>query len=121
MSGLDARREPSSPGPPSLPRVPPSPRMPPSLRRDEEDEEPEEPPVQARRNTMSVSGQPLVQGGYEGMRCAGCDQAFGPRGVRTKITPGGVGMIHNKRVCLDQGSMAPGAGTLGRAVKFMAL
>ena len=60
--------------------------------------------VEERQRTpmkLSVTGQPLVTASYEGMRCAGCDKAFGRRTRRTKITPGGVGMIHNSRTCLD--------------------
>ena len=89
MSRLDERGEP-----------PASPRRPPSLRPEEDDEEDPEVVIQPRGRALSVSGQPLVAGGYEGMRCAGCDRAFGPRETRTKITPGGVGMVHNHRPCL---------------------
>ena len=35
------------------------------------------------------------------MKCAGCGGAFGPRTMRTRITPGGIGMIHDSRKCLD--------------------
>ena len=49
---------------------------------------------------LSVSGQPLVKGGYAGMKCAGCGAPFGEKAFSTKITPGGVGMIHNRRACL---------------------
>ena len=35
------------------------------------------------RACMSVSGQPIVRGGYEGMRCAGCGHTFGKRSAST--------------------------------------
>lgn len=53
------------------------------------------------RARLSVSGQPLVRGGYVGMPCAGCRKPFGQRALSSSITPGGVGMIHNLRGCLD--------------------
>ena len=59
-----------------------------------------------RHGALSVSGQPLVKGGYEGMKCAGCDRAFGPREIRSRITPGGMGMIHNRLMCLHQARAA---------------
>ena len=55
---------------------------------------------------LSVSGQPIINSSYEGMRCAGCDAPFGTRTRRTRITPGGVGMIHNRRACLDKARAA---------------
>ena len=78
----------------------------------ERQEAPEEPPqvitavehpegTAVARSSLSVSGQPVVRGGYEGMKCAGCGGAFGPRTMRTRITPGGIGMIHDSRKCLD--------------------
>ena len=48
----------------------------------------------------------MVRNGYAGMRCAGCKRAFGDRTRRTKITPGGVGMIHNTRLCLNKATEA---------------
>ena len=98
MSGLNARREPASASAPS------SPRRPPSLQ--EEDDGEVVIQVRPRQGALSVSGQPLVKGGYEGMKCAGCNRAFGPRESRSKITPGGVGMIHNRLVCLHQARAA---------------
>ena len=59
-----------------------------------------------RASARSVSGQPVVRGGYAGMRCAGCGEKFGPRSTSTGITPGGVGMIHNSRACLDRARRA---------------
>ena len=59
-----------------------------------------------QRPKLSVSGQPLVAAGYEGMRCAGCDEAFAIRSTSrvgagvTKITPGGTAMIHDRMGCL---------------------
>jgi len=81
------------------------------LRERREGEGPPTTPGHLRRDTtphsrrgwatvISVSGQPLVRGGYEGMRCAGCGEQFGARGVAVGITPGGVGMIHNTLSCL---------------------
>ena len=69
-------------------------------------EQPEETAI--ARPSLSVSGQPLVRGGYEGMKCAGCGDAFGRRAMRTKITPGGFGMIHDSRRCLDLARRALG-------------
>ena len=40
------------------------------------------------------------------MKCAGCDRAFGPRESRSRITPGGMGMIHNRLMCLHQARAA---------------
>ena len=54
------------------------------------------------RFRLSVSGQPVVRSGYDGMMCAGCARPFGRKTMRTLITPGGVGMIHNVRDCLDK-------------------
>ena len=48
-----------------------------------------------------MSGQPVITSSYPGMKCAGCERPFGARTTRTRITPGGVGMIHNLRACLD--------------------
>ena len=54
----------------------------------------------ARRVALSVSGQLLVRVPYAGMTCAGCrDPLVG--GQVTSVTPGGSGMIHNARRCLD--------------------
>ena len=40
------------------------------------------------------------------MKCAGCGHPFGTRSASTRITPGGVGMIHDSRVCLDMARRA---------------
>ena len=48
----------------------------------------------------SISGMPTVECRYEGMRCAGCGQAFSKKGKGTRITPGGAGMICDQKSCL---------------------
>ena len=98
MSRLDERREPSTPEVSSRPDGAESPSpgavgSPPTG-------------VVASPSRLSITGQPLVRSGYAGMKCAGCGQSFGDRTRRTKVTPGGVGMIHNSRRCLDKATAA---------------
>ena len=98
MSRLNERREPPSPGGRLSPGddASPSPQVAgsPTLA------------TTASPSRLSITGQPLVRNGYAGMKCAGCGASFGDRTRRTKITPGGVGMIHNSRRCLDKATEA---------------
>ena len=47
-----------------------------------------------------ISGMPMVECRYEGMRCTGCGQAFSKKGKGTRITPGGKGMVCSRNSCL---------------------